>query len=111
MKEKRFYLIGTRTNDRTALPHELRHAPYYLNAGYRREVNDVLRQFPAPSFKRRLQKMGYGENVIADEKQAYALTGWPSELSVTKKMATLKKALREVEERYLHLLPPQDPPL
>ncbi len=104
-KQERFCLIGTRENDTVTLRHELRHALYAIDDAYRRDIDAVLKRFPTHSFSRFLKKMGYGKHVIWDEKQAYALTGWPSRLLVTKKLRRLKKALRKVEKKYLHLLP------
>jgi hypothetical protein len=100
-----FYLIGSKSSSPRVLAHELRHALYFTTPDYRREVDLVLEKFPVASLKRRLRKMGYAETVIDDEVQAWALTGWPHGLHISHEMSVLKKALREAEKKYLHLLP------
>lgn len=106
LRKKRFYLIGSRDANPRVLAHEFRHALYFCIQGYRQEVDQVLGQFPVLSLRMRLRRMGYGKSVIDDEIQAWALTGWPGKLRISAEMRRMKHALKKVEKKYLHLLPP-----
>lgn len=69
------YVIGVYNSQ--SIQHELLHAKYYTDTNYRdriiKEWNDL-----EPSTKQHitkfLKKMGYGDNVIIDEYQAYRYT-------------------------------------
>lgn len=72
-----YYLIGTRKNDASTLKHELVHAYYYLDQGYRQEVNTIVKHM-RPNLKKQisstLQEMGYNKTVMVDEINAYMST-------------------------------------
>lgn len=104
--EERFYLIGSSPHATGVLDHELRHALYFTSTNYRRAVRRVLRKFPVRTLSNKLKEMGYGKSVIPDEIQAYTLTGFPRNITVTSAMLELKMALQKIEKEYVHLLPP-----
>jgi hypothetical protein len=72
----RFYVIGSTPRDSETLRHELAHALYCLSAEYRMNVlkifADTKSNIPA-LFRKKLLKMGYSEQVILDEFQAYLI--------------------------------------
>ena len=76
-KKVRFYIIGVHGDNKDVLEHELGHAMFYLSAGFNAAMTNHLATIH-PFIKKRiftkLQKMGYGYNVLADEAQAYLST-------------------------------------
>jgi hypothetical protein len=68
------------------IDHELAHALYYMNEFYKGEMVDVIYKFYKQHRKeyskmvKKLKKMGYGDNVIKDEVQAYMSTSTKKEL-------------------------------
>jgi hypothetical protein len=75
-EEEECYLIGTRIGETpNVFEHELRHGLFGVNARYRAEVLAVLDRFPVLAFRERLAK-DYAREVLDDEVQAYALTGY-----------------------------------
>lgn len=70
---QRYYVIGTVHGDAKTLTHELAHGLYYTSPGYKKAVNRALKDYPLQKLRKRLLKMGYGENVIDDEVQAYVI--------------------------------------
>ena len=74
-KKSKFYLIAT-ADTKGVLNHEIAHGLYYLNKNYRNRINKFLNpktQF-YKTFKKELIKIGYNDNVITDEIQAYSVT-------------------------------------
>lgn len=69
----RFYVIGTSLDYREALAHELCHAMYYISEGYKKEIDKVLALMDLTKVYRVLINMGYCEEVLADEAQAYLI--------------------------------------
>jgi hypothetical protein len=73
-KRKSYYVIGTLSNDKETLKHELLHAHYYLNHAYKQQV-DVLVRSMRKDLKTQLtfglKNMGYANHVITDEINAY----------------------------------------
>jgi len=70
-----FYVIGTYDGGEEDLAHEVVHGLYTVFPDYGASVRDCLSSFPLPKFRAGLAKMGYGDNVIDDESNAYLLTG------------------------------------
>jgi hypothetical protein len=72
-----YYLIATKVNDTSTLKHELLHAHYYLNHGYKQKVHTVIRHMNPVLRKNittRLKELGYTSSVITDEINAYMAT-------------------------------------
>jgi hypothetical protein len=74
-KKTAFYVIGIHNN--AALDHEIAHAMYYITLEYTSTMNaitDTIPKFIYNRMKKVLLKMGYCDNVIRDEIQAYLAT-------------------------------------
>ena len=76
------YLMGVHTDDgesyKGTLNHEIAHAMYYLNPEYRKSCERLIGNSSAKAIetaKTKLKQMGYCNNVIMDEIQAYFSTG------------------------------------
>jgi hypothetical protein len=73
----RFYVIGAEEKDLTTMNHEIAHALYYLNREYTHKMGDLVQEFMTKykedydSMVAELLRMGYNEDVIDDEIQAY----------------------------------------
>lgn len=75
--EKKFYLIGAQKKDKATEDHEICHAFFYLKAGYKQIVTDLISKMSESLYNRlssHLNEMGYTETVVVDEIQAYAAT-------------------------------------
>ena len=106
---KPFYVIGTLEGATDTIRHEILHALYHVDEGYRREaVGLVLDMDHGVRRKVRdgLESLGYGENVIDDETQAYLGSGGEDELGRRFGMTdtdsrTQCPPFRALAERYL----------
>lgn len=73
------YVIGVYNGK--SIAHELLHAKYYTDAGYAAQINCewlALTEGMRDYLTRFLKRLGYGENVIIDEYQAYRYTEAPN---------------------------------
>jgi ribosomal protein S9 len=83
-----FYIIGGKKGEMNVIDHEIAHALYYMNESYKSEMEDLNYDFfkkhrmQYSKMVKALKKMGYGENVIKDEVQAYMSTSKKSELVI-----------------------------
>jgi hypothetical protein len=79
IKDKDFYLIGTRKNGKIEhLKHEIAHGLYHNPTRYQKKVRTILRRLsPKTRIKidRYLKGMDYHPKVLADERQAYIVAG------------------------------------
>jgi hypothetical protein len=81
-----FYIIGGKKGDMNVIDHEIAHALYYMNENYKNNMLDITIKFYQLDRKnyvkmvKKLKKMGYGDNVIKDEVQAYMSTSTKKEL-------------------------------
>lgn len=72
----KFYVIGTKTTDASALRHEIAHALYYLDDQYRKDMDERLGNLPAKfrsEMREWLLETGYDESVVEDEIHAYLI--------------------------------------
>ncbi len=72
--DKTFYLIGVLAGDKETLNHEIIHAKYHSNSAYRNQVNEIIVGMPNAGYallSNHLRSMGYCEDVINDEINAY----------------------------------------
>lgn len=72
-----FYIIGSLKDDTETMNHELLHAHYYLNEGYRTKANKLVESLPVDtrlSLETSLIKIGYSNEVLTDEINAYLST-------------------------------------
>lgn len=76
-KNDLFYVIATTGEIKNVLNHEIAHAFYYLNLDYRGQVKQLITEFDdkLKKLKNGLLEIGYCENVLEDELQAYLATG------------------------------------
>ena len=83
---KPFYIIGGKKGDMEVIDHEIAHALYYMNTEYKDLMDTANYQFyknvrgEYSKMVKALKKMGYGDNVIKDEVQAYMSTSGKKEL-------------------------------
>lgn len=71
----KFYVIGTYGDEDPGdtLEHEIRHAMYYCNESYRKQVDKTLKKYSKQlvNLKKCLLEWGYAETVLDDECHAY----------------------------------------
>jgi hypothetical protein len=76
-KGKSYYVIAAKNGDSETLKHELVHAHYYLDPVYKQEAN-VLVKHMRPELRKQissaLKELGYSQNVMIDEINAYMST-------------------------------------
>jgi hypothetical protein len=78
-EKKDFYLLGVcdESTDED-LPHEIAHGLFHTSEEYKNSVVDLVDQMPEREYEKirnYLIKIGYGNNVLIDELQAYMSTG------------------------------------
>jgi len=89
---RKYYLIGTFKNE--DLNHELAHGFYYLFADYRREMKRLIERCSIRrSIIKCLKKMGYNDQQIDDEIQAYLGTEKMSYIRTAFKIRTKWKMI------------------
>ena len=91
-----FYVIGTASD--AELKHELAHAFYFTRPAYRREVRAAVRGHDTSKLEQRLLELGYHRAVIADEVQAYLVSGARS--VPTHDLATLRRQVQAIYRRH-----------
>jgi len=70
-REGFYYVIGTHDDD-DALPHELCHALYTTNEQYQEDMTEAVENLEnTENIEERLLEMGYSEDSLTDEMQAY----------------------------------------
>ena len=102
-----YYLIGSLTNDKATLNHELCHAFYNIDKEYKRKANEIVSTLASnirKKINKLLEEIGYCKKVLLDETQAY-LT-WDkeyisSEITLTKKQkANFEKVHSKLQELF-----------
>lgn len=82
VKNSKFYLIGVNKFESKLMDHELSHGLFYIDSQYQKDCLKLTKKIPRKiykSLKKAIVKMGYGEEVVDDEIQAYLSTGlYPS---------------------------------
>jgi hypothetical protein len=74
---KTYYIIGALESDKDTINHEIAHALYYTDVDYNRKMFELNAIFMFEhkneylKIRKGLMEMGYSENVIEDEIQAY----------------------------------------
>lgn len=79
-----FYVIGTLNGAEETLRHETLHALYHINDSYRMEAEGLVLGMdhePRSRMREGLVILGYGDNVLRDEIQAYLGSGDEKELN------------------------------
>lgn len=69
----KFYIIATasKEDEENSFNHELLHALYYTNKNYKTKANKILKGVDLKSLYKGLKKIGYCDDVLLDEAQAY----------------------------------------
>lgn len=79
--KKKFYVIGTLvTADQETVDHEIAHAMFNMDAQYRTQVRAHIVEMNVSALREDMLEMGYREEVIYDEINAYLATStesWP----------------------------------
>jgi hypothetical protein len=73
--EEPYYVIGVYSHQSTAqstLDHEMRHAMFYTNQEYKKEVLEVISKHDFSKMNIELARIGYTEEVFLDEINAFA---------------------------------------
>lgn len=73
--KNKFYIIAG-SNKKDVFMHELAHALFYIDKAYASEIKKALVRLPSELFMRigeKLTQLGYVDNVIIDELQAYGV--------------------------------------
>jgi hypothetical protein len=91
-----FYVIGTSSD--AELKHELAHGFYFTRPAYRREVRAAIRGHDTSALERRLRAMGYHRAVVADEVQAYLVSGTRD--VPTRALAPLRRQVQAIYRRH-----------
>jgi hypothetical protein len=74
--ESDFYIIGITkqtTSSQSAIVHETAHGLFYLNESYRKEIEQIISAYDVYKFNEKLIDMGYHQDVLVDEIQAYCI--------------------------------------
>lgn len=80
-KDIDFYVIGThKENDEVVILHEIIHGIYYINKEYAERVNSIVESHDLTNFKSAIINMGYRNEVLNDECNAYMTTGLATQL-------------------------------
>lgn len=77
LKNEKFYLIATEKGKVSTIQHEIAHALYHLDDNYKEKMDGFSAQLPKDlmkTFWEKLNALGYGDNVVHDEFQAYLST-------------------------------------
>ncbi|MCK5617418.1 hypothetical protein KAR91_86950 [Candidatus Pacearchaeota archaeon] len=99
--ERPFYIIGSSVDEPdSTYQHEARHGLWYLYDDYRRAMLAIIKEHPTKALRKTLLKMGYCEEVLDDEVQAYVLTGLEKEMKRTPEIVTLRAKLKKIEKNY-----------
>lgn len=91
----KYYLIGSCYNDSGTFSHEIAHATWYLDEDYRQaQIENINNLDPAlrEQIAKALVGMGYTDEVIDDETQAYMSTGLAQKLTKIKNIDKNRKA-------------------
>jgi hypothetical protein len=87
---KNYYLIGSGSNDKPTIRHEICHALFFLDKNYKQSTTEIVKLL-LPSLYKKITKLlttlGYTKQVFVDELQAYLSTDCNlfKDLKLTKK--------------------------
>ena len=76
-KEGNFYIIGATPQDewfKDTVKHEYVHGAFFTSPSYKSDVISTINEKNPEAVKKALREMGYGEDVLTDEANAYLLT-------------------------------------
>lgn len=96
----KWYLLGVDNVDGKTTQHEVSHGFYCVREDYKKEMDELINSLPKTTFnklKEILLNMGYCDEVIYDEIQAYLSTGILSNMS---KIKGIESRIPEFEEKF-----------
>lgn len=100
----KYYLLGVDSLDSDLLDHELSHGMYYTDPEYKESMDQITESLPMESYaslRKIISEMGYGDNVINDEIQAYMSTGLVEKMSNIPNLDEFLPTYRETFEHFL----------
>ncbi len=101
---KKFYLLGVDSLDSDLLNHEMSHGMYYTDSDYKIAMDEITESIPVDSYaalKKIILDMGYGDNVIDDEIQAYMSTGLIESMSSIPNLDEFLSVYRDTFNHFL----------
>ncbi len=100
----RFYVIGVYNDDKHSLTHEIAHALFFIDAGYRKAVQRAMRAYDTRALQKRLSRAGYARHVVPDETQAYLVAPSGKLGAGLKRLAPLRRELRALFRKHASAL-------
>jgi hypothetical protein len=103
---ERFYVIGIYgSGAKSSLTHELAHALFFIDPGYRQAVRAAMRGYDTSALEKALAKAGYAKHVIPDEVQAYLVAPSGKLGAASRPLLPLRKRLRALFRQHSKGLP------
>lgn len=108
-----FYLIGidqSQGEDQSLIFHEMAHGLWFSSPNYRNKQLkniDRLEENVRESLNNKIINMGYGENVVDDEIQAYLSTGVIDNMNRIKNIKKAQLPFKEVFDSYANKIQPK----
>ena len=102
--KSKYYLIGVDRFDSKTMQHELAHGLYYVSDAYKKSVYELILNLPkeiTDGMREILLEMGYCEDVVWDEIQAYMSTGLIPSMSKIKGIKKETKSFSDNFEKYI----------
>lgn len=103
--ETKYYLLGVDNFDGRTMDHELAHGLYHVNDQYKISSYELVLDLPKKIFEGMesiLLDMGYCDDVVCDEIQAYMSTGLSTDMSKIRGIKKETKIFTENLKKYLH---------
>lgn len=107
-----FYLIGIDQSDGedpSLIFHEVAHGLWFSSKGYRNKQTENIENLPSyvrDSISKKISGMGYGDNVIDDEIQAYLSTGTDTSMNRIKDIKKAQIPFKETFDTYSKRIKP-----
>lgn len=107
-----FYLIGIDQSDGedpSLIFHEVAHGLWFSSKGYRNKQMENIENLPPyvrNSISKKISGMGYGDNVIDDEIQAYLSTGTDTSMNKIKDIKKVQIPFKETFDSYSKRIKP-----
>ena len=112
-----YYLIGIDQHDGEDLDliyHEVAHGLWYSSTPYKNtQLNNIGRLDPnvRESMDSKIRKMGYGENVVNDEIQAYLSTGVQTDMNRIKGIKEAQIPFKETFGKFIKKIQAKEIPI
>jgi len=103
--EAKFYLLGVDAFESRTMNHELAHGLYHVNEEYKTRTSELVSALPSKVFegmREHLLGMGYCEEVIPDEIQAYMATGLHGKMNLIRGIKSRTKDFSSALKTYLY---------